>query len=222
MKKDIISEVTELLVMLVLLLLLLRLAYFLSTNGAFRAMLVKRQPIGPLLIAFTKHRSAKPGLHKAMTQIFSAAQARGVQEERNILGEEEWSVARGELAGVYHAVPRPGMEAPAELGVIIDVGQNRVTEPARLAWERRLINAGVDDVSVRIIKVADAVCVSAKYGGQVAQFIGQWRAYRKLKRHWGKAHGRGEPNILLETLSDRRKRVLVAIPVDCTRSVYRS
>lgn len=220
MKKDLITELYQLVAMLIALLLLLRLAQYLASKGAFSAMPVKRQPMPPLLIAYTNHRSAKPGTHAAMIQIAAAAQGRGVQEERGILGEEEWSVARGELAGVYHAVPHAGMAAPAELGIVIDVGTDRVTPAARAAWEKRLVTAGVDGVSVRIVNISDAVCAYGKCDGGSSQFIRQWRAYRKLKRHWGKAHGRGKPNLVLETISESRNRVFVAIPVDCTKSIY--
>lgn len=218
------SDVGELVVMVVAIGVLIRLAIFLDNNGAFRAMTVNRKPIGPLLLACTEHRAATPGLHEAMTQLAAAASARGVEEDINLLGDDDddMRISRGELAAVYHAEPTARMSAPAELGVLIDVGRNRVTEAAREAWQSRLQSAGIADVTVRIVTVPDALCVSAKHAGAAAELIGQWRAYRKLLRHWKKSEGRGQPNVVVETISTRRGRKLVAIPINCTKPVYSS
>lgn len=224
--KDPFTEAAELLAMALAVAVLLFLANRLASFGAFEAMPLTRQPLRPLLVAVSPVRDATPGHHELMTRVSSAAQARGVEEERSILGDFAASITRGELLGIYHGPVRPFMRGqPAELGVVLDTGENRVTEEARAAWQKRLagLKTDVREITVKIVKIEDALCVPSKWEKRASELVAQWRGYRKLLKHWNKLpvnERKGVPNVVIETLSKNRTRVLAILPVDCTKSVY--
>lgn len=226
--KDPTTEATELLWMALALVILLLLGNLLSSLGVFEPIPLTRQSFGPLLVATCPSRDAKPGLHELMTRVSAAASARGVQEEISLLGDFATSITRGELLGVYHGPVRPFMRGkPAELGVVLDNGENRVTEETRAAWQKRLDASDEDlgELTVKIIKVHDGLCVPSKWDKRGSELVAQWRGYRKLLKHWNKLPAnerKGFPNVVIETMSKRRTRVLAVLPVDCTKSVYAS
>lgn len=224
--KDATTEAAELLAMALALVVLLFLANRLASFGVFEAIPLTRQALRPLLVAVYPVRDATPGHHELMTRVFSAAKGRGIEEERSVLGDFAASITRGELLGIYHGPVRPFMRGkPAELGIVLDTGENRVTEQARSAWQKRLagLKEDVGEISVKIVKIEDALCVPSKWEKRASELVAQWRGYRKLLKHWNRLpvnERKGVPNVVIETMSKRRTRVLAILPVDCTKSVY--
>lgn len=219
------TEAAQIALMAVALFVLLVLGNRLSSYGVFEPTVVTRAAHGPLLLALAPLRTAALGAHPLMRAVLAAARARGVEEETSVLGDDAAAVTRGELVGLYRGDVRPFMRAsPAEVGVVLDTGDNRVNAETCAAWQKRFEGKeGLADVRVRIVALPDAMCVPLTWNGRLSECVAQWRALRKLVKHWRRLPARekkGAANFVMQTLSERRARVLSVIPVDFTKSVY--
>lgn len=222
---DPLSELLQLAGMTLALVLLLLLGNRLSAWGVFDPMKLERRSHGPLLVAITPLRDASPGAHHLMRAIYAAAYTRGVEEEASMLGDEAATVTRGELLGVYHGAVRPFMKAaPAEVGVVIDVGENRVNPDTRAAWQARFDGKEeLGEVTVRVVQVGEAMSLPLKWKDSISETVAQWRGLRKIAKNWRKlppGQRKGEMNVLVQTFSERRGRVLSVVPLDSTKSIY--
>lgn len=220
MNKDLVSELLEISLMLIATILLLFLANTLFNFGVFDPLPVTRQSHDSLLLALTPIRQSKPGRHPSMQTIVDAASSRGVEEESSILDITQTTITRGERIAIYNGPIHPLSTFSALVGVVLDVGDERVTPTSRREWTKRLAQKGVPDLRVCIVKVNDALCVPTRWESRPSEVVGIWRMYRKLVKHWGRIpEKRGLATTLLHTFSEKRKRSVAMLPVDCSRNI---
>lgn len=215
--KDSKSELFEVGGMLLLLILLILFARLLAKLGVFDPLPLTRQPQPPLLLALAPLPATHPGHHPLMDTILSAATARGVTEETQLLSTPSTTLARGQCIGIFSGPVHPFTKFPALVGAILDTGEERVTSAAQREWATRLEPRNIDGLQVRILKLNDSLCVPALHGGRASEWIAVWRVYRKLVKRWNRVpERRGEPNVILHAFSAQHKMSVAVLPVDCT------
>eukprot|EP00177_Eucheuma_denticulatum_P002698 GFKZ01004847.1.p1 GENE.GFKZ01004847.1~~GFKZ01004847.1.p1 ORF type:complete len:238 (+),score=16.28 GFKZ01004847.1:24-716(+) len=223
--KDTKSELLELGGMVILLILLILFARLLAHLGVFDPLPLTRQPQPPLLLALAPLPATHAGHHPLMDTILSAAAARGVTEESQLLGTEDsqllgtpsTTLARGQSIGIFSGPVHPLAKFPALVGAILDTGEDRVTSAAQREWASRLEPRNIDGLQIRILMLNDSLCVPAFHGGRASEWIGVWRVYRKLVKRWNRVpERRGQPNVILHAFSAQHKRSIAVLPVDCT------
>lgn len=198
------TEVAEILFMVIIIVVLLTFINFLSKIGLLDPVPVKQSDLPTILIATSLAYNVRPETSSLMAEIAAQVAKRGVEDESSAQIEYP---ARGQLIAVFPGRPSVDMcPAVSHHGVVLDVGEQRVTEQSRLSWATRLSS----DTSIRV-SILSPVHVTyietVERIGNIPARVARWRILRRLAR---RLHDGDTASSLILLVSPRRRSVMFA------------
>lgn len=197
------KDVVEILFIIIVIAALLALLRVLVNVGVLDPIPITEIDMPTLLIATSLAQDVRPETTSLMADVAMQVAKRGVEEAAN---PPTQSAARGNLIAIFPGRPSVSMcPTVSHHGVVIDAGEQRVTDEARSAWAVRL--SADPSIRVSILPALSVTCVqTVERVGRLAALVARWRILRRLTRR-----SRGQfASSLIMVVSPRHRSVLFA------------